>query len=154
MSLGTGAHLLGLRACRDGSAAHKAMTTADSTLLFVYGTLMRGGCRSAAIAGQRCRGTARTQARYRMYDCGGYPGLVEAGQGISIRGELWEVDAACLARLDLIEGVPEQWYARRPIALQPPFADDLTHAYFYLPSTRHLRECGAQWINRLGGMRG
>jgi gamma-glutamylaminecyclotransferase len=124
------------------------MSESEPTLVFVYGTLMRGGCRSVALSGQRCLGTARTMPRYRMYDCGSYPGLIEVERGRAIMGEVWEVDAACLARLDDVEGVSEDWFARREIVLQSPFDEAPAQAYFYLHPVRHLRECGPRWINR------
>lgn len=126
----------------------REMSRSD-TLLFVYGTLMRGGCRASALSGQRFRGAVRTEPRYRLFDCGSYPGLVEAtrGPGRSIVGELWEVDAACLHQLDQIEGVNEGLYARQPVRLLHKTGDRPVEAYFYLPPTGGFRECGVRWVN-------
>ncbi|MGD9857503.1 MAG: gamma-glutamylcyclotransferase [Planctomycetaceae bacterium] len=125
------------------------MASGGSTLLFVYGTLMRGGCRAGALAGQRFRGEARTEPNYRLFDCGSYPGLTEAAGrgGRNIVGELWEVDAACLQRLDRMEGVDEGLYERRPARLLQAPENRSVEAYFYLPSTSGLRDCGVRWIN-------
>lgn len=116
-----------------------------SHLVFVYGTLMRGDCRHGALEGQQFVGCGTTVAAYRMYDVGSYPALVEADGGRSITGEVWRVDAACLARLDEVEGVDEGLYARRSIRMQPPFDHEAVEAYFFLQSTAGMRDCGGRW---------
>lgn len=114
--------------------------------LFVYGTLKRGHCRSDVLAGQRFLGLARTAARYRLFDCGDYPGLVESpDDGVAVEGEVWEVDDACLTVLDEIEGVAVKLYERCLITLQPPHAADEVHAYFYRRDTAGLRDGGGCW---------
>jgi gamma-glutamylcyclotransferase (GGCT)/AIG2-like uncharacterized protein YtfP len=122
----------------------------EGALIFVYGTLKRGGCRAGLLVGQRLLGEAETEPRYRMFDCGSYPGLIDAEAGQSIKGELCAVDAECLRALDLAEGVAEGLYARRPIRLLAPYADEIVEAYFYLPSTAGLPDCGVCWINASG----
>jgi gamma-glutamylcyclotransferase (GGCT)/AIG2-like uncharacterized protein YtfP len=119
-----------------------------ATNIFVYGTLMRGDCRHGALAGQKFLGDAKTAPRYRMYDVGTYPALVESADGLSIEGELWSVDDACLARLDDVEGVPDGLYARRPIKLQPPFEVTPAQAYFFLKSTSGMTDSGQRWHRR------
>jgi gamma-glutamylcyclotransferase (GGCT)/AIG2-like uncharacterized protein YtfP len=47
-----------------------------------------------------------------------------------VTGELWAVDAACLNRLDILEGVDEGLYAREPAPLAPPH-DRLTPGVYY-----------------------
>lgn len=113
--------------------------------LFVYGTLKRGHCRAFALAGQQFLGVARTGARYRLFDCGDYPVLVSDPQGVSVEGELWEVDGDCLRKLDRIEGVAQRLYERRPIELQPPHDVEPAASYFSLRSVRGLRDCGERW---------
>ena len=103
--------------------------------VFVYGTLKRGGENAGSLAGQRYLGEARTLPEYRLYGLDGYPGMVAASEGgLSIAGEIWEVDAACLARLDELEGVAVGLYARRPIALLPPYQELAVQTYVYLRS--------------------
>lgn len=121
-------------------------------LIFVYGTLMRGDCRHAVLAGQQFMGEARTEPAYRMFDVGTFPGLVEAADGLEVEGEVWRVDERCLARLDAVEGVDEGLYARRPIRLQAPFETAPVEAYFYLQSTAGLRDCEWRWHGRSRGM--
>lgn len=116
--------------------------------VFVYGTLMRDGCRAEALTAEQFVGPAQTEPRYRLYDCGDYPGLVAAVEGRVIAGEVWRVSPACLVRLDEIEGVPEGWYARRPVVLQAPHAGECIDAYFYLHDVTKLPDAGNRWANR------
>lgn len=116
--------------------------------LFVYGTLKRGGSRAAAMAGQRFVDVVHTAPHYRIFDCGGYPGLVEVISGLSIEGELWEVDANCLAQLDDIEGVALNLYERRPIQLAAPYGQTAVQSYFYQRSVLGRRDCGVRWPDR------
>jgi len=118
-----------------------------STTLFVYGTLKRGDVRAPLLAGQTFLGEARTAARYRLFNTGDYPALVDAGPlgvaGRSILGELWQVDADCLARLDEEEGVDEGLYARRTVALIEPA--EPAESYFFLLPVNGLPDCGERW---------
>jgi len=116
------------------------------TELFVYGTLQRGCSNHDQLAGQAWLGEARTEELYRLYDLDGYPGMVvdDVPPGCSIPGEIWAVDAACLARLDRFEGVGEGLYARIPVELAPPQAGRLAMTYVYLPSIRGRTEL-ARW---------
>ena len=123
---------------------------ASSHWIFVYGTLKRGLCRAHFLTGQHFWGEARTLPRYRMYNCGTYPGLKPApGDGLSIIGELWKVDDTCLARLDREEGVAEGLYVRHAIELAPsasePLPDALIEAYFYVPGIAGYPDCGDCW---------
>lgn len=114
-------------------------TASGSWILFVYGTLKRG-CRShALLAGQEFLGVARTAPRYRLYRRQKYPCLVEAAEGLAIRGELWRVDAATLKRLDEYEGAPTL-FARKPIVIEG--RDEPVLAYFFNESTAELADCG------------
>ncbi len=120
-------------------------------LIFVYGTLKRGDVRSSALAEAQFVGAARTAPRYRLYDCGEYPALVNAppGEGgVSIEGEVYEATPECVARLDDVEGVAEQLYERAPIALLPPFSGCTVEAYFYRRPIAGLRELGTRWERR------
>lgn len=90
-------------------------------LIFVYGTLKRGCKNHRQLDGQRFVGEARTGPGWVMYHLGAYPGMVSAdGEANGVAGELWEVTAEALARLDQFEGVPEGLYRRGRIALAEP----------------------------------
>ena len=113
-----------------------------NTLIFVYGTLKRGCENHGWIADQRFITQTRTQAHYRLYDLGGYPGMILSEEGLSIEGELWEVDTEGLARLDLLEDTAGGEYERVPITLED---GTLAETYLYLRSTAGCRDCGECW---------
>ena len=120
-------------------------------VLFVYGTLKRGFCRAHFLSRQMFLGVAQTLPKYRMFNCGTYPGIRETSQaGLSILGELWAVDEACLARLDQEEGVSEGLYSRRTIEMASPLPSEIPapdiEAYFYLPSDSGFPDCGDRWV--------
>ena len=115
------------------------MNPEDPFLLFVYGTLMRGGPRHRALAGQRFLGAARTLPHYALFDLGAYPGLVSSRDGgQAVHGELYEVEAALIPRLDRIEGAPEL-YRLGPVALEG--CDRPVYSYFYQQSTEGHSPC-------------
>ena len=115
------------------------------SLIFVYGSLKRGHGLHHLLEGQVFRGSATTYPRYRIFDLGSYPGLVDWPEGLAVQGEVYEVDTECLKRLDEAEGVDEGLYARRVIKLQPPFDGVETSAWFWLNKVAGLRDCGASW---------
>lgn len=87
------------------------------TMLFVYGTLKRGGRNFFRLAGQDFVGAATTAPKYRVFDLGPFPGLVRDGtNGLAVAGELFAVDAQCLAELDAFEEVPGP-FVRDPIEI-------------------------------------
>ena len=113
-------------------------------LLFIYGTLKRGHSRAASLIGQQFLGEARTLARYRLFDCGSYPGLVESDDGLEINGEVWSVDQSCLKQLDVIEAVEQGLYRRGAVELQSAY-DSQVESYFYLLPVGTLADCGDLW---------
>jgi gamma-glutamylaminecyclotransferase len=101
-------------------------------LIFVYGTLKRGGSNHRYLSGQSFRGQAHTTPGLSLIHLGDFPGLVfnpDDQEGVS--GEVWLVDAACVARLDELEGVNEGLYRRERIDLQPPFSSSDVQTYVY-----------------------
>lgn len=122
------------------------------TLLFLYGTLKRGQRNHFRMAGQEYLGPARTMPRYRLFDVGPYPGLVEdRAHGLAIAGELWRVDAAALQRLDAFEGAPtaagraqgDGEFERGLVDLEGHPGP--VYAYFYRRGVAGLRDCGERW---------
>ena len=89
------------------------------TRVFVYGTLKRGGENHEWIKSQTFVASARTKPLYRMFDLGGYPGMIRSENGLSIEGEVWDVDEAGLARLDGAVGRPRDGDGAAP----PPGCD-------------------------------
>ena len=116
------------------------------TLIFVYGTLKRGGRNHHYMAGQQFRGEARTSPGYTLFSLGDYPGMVRSADATNqVDGEVWAVDSAGLARLDELEGLAEQLYARVPIALDASFADQAVETYLYLRSLDGRPAIGSIW---------
>lgn len=88
------------------------------TRVFVYGTLMRGGGNHRLLVGSTFVGSATTVNGFRLFSCGGYPAMVRAPSGGgAVVGEVWEVEASVLARLDFLEGVDVGHYSREAIAV-------------------------------------
>ncbi len=121
------------------------MSSDQATIVFVYGTLKRSFCRAYALADQQFIGEARTAPKYRLVNCGEYPGLLPADSGKSIQGELYAVDAECLRRLDEIEAVDEDLYRRDRIELESPYHQTTVLAYFYNQDVTGMPDCGTRW---------
>lgn len=116
------------------------------SLVFVYGTLKRGGSNHRFLAGQRFLHEARTVAGYTLYRPADYPGLVrEPGDTEGVRGELWEVTPGCLRELDRLEGVAEGLYERAAIPLSPPHAELAVQTYLYLRPLEGSPRLGSEW---------
>lgn len=116
-----------------------------TTRLFIYGTLKRGCSNHHYMAGQRFIGPARTTPLYRLVSMGGYPGMISSEPGRCIEGELWEVDDACLKRLDVLEGVEEGEYAYEVVPLLPPFDAETVWGYRYLRPVDGRPDIGSCW---------
>ncbi|MES2596458.1 MAG: gamma-glutamylcyclotransferase family protein [Verrucomicrobiota bacterium] len=114
--------------------------------IFVYGTLKRGHSNHQYLRGQKFLGMAMTHPRYRLHDLGGYPGMVlNEREGISIHGEVWEVDEGCLTNLDVLEDTAHGEYVREVVPLMPPFDQDRIEGYRYLQDVSEARDLGACW---------
>ncbi len=115
-------------------------------LLFIYGTLKRLGSNQHYMQGQRFVDTAVTVPQYRMYDIGGYPGMIADSQdGLSIHGEVWEVSEEALQKLDELEDLDSGEYAREIIPLLPPHDKLSVQGYRYLFPIQAYRDIGHQW---------
>lgn len=88
---------------------------AEAYELFVYGTLMRGEHHHDVIAGAELIGEAATLPAYELVLIDYFPAML-AGGSTAVHGELYRVDAATLARLDVLEEVPD-YYVRVRIEL-------------------------------------
>ncbi len=85
------------------------------SVLFVYGTLMRGEHHHDVMASAEFLGEATTLPAYELVLVDYFPALLTGGT-TPVRGELYRVDAETLARLDELEEVPH-YYLREEIAL-------------------------------------
>ena len=86
-----------------------------TTRVFVYGTLLAGEGNHRLLATATLLGEARTEPAFELRDLGYFPGLVKGG-ACAVAGEVYEVDAPTLARLDALEGHP-RFYRRTRIVL-------------------------------------
>ncbi|WAC17956.1 gamma-glutamylcyclotransferase [Luteolibacter sp. SL250] len=71
-------------------------------LVFVYGTLRRGGTNHFRMSGADL--VAEGTVKGRIYRISWYPGLVLGDEG-EVKGEVYSVDAAQLLELDAFEGL-------------------------------------------------
>ncbi|HBJ86427.1 MAG TPA: gamma-glutamylcyclotransferase [Verrucomicrobiales bacterium] len=115
------------------------------TRVFVYGTLKRGGENHEWIKAQTFVASARTKPLYRMFDLGGYPGMIRSVNGTAIEGEVWDVDEAGLARLDVLEDIDGGEYERVLIELEGEFAAQRVEGYLFLRDQEDQRDVGACW---------
>lgn len=112
-----------------------------TTRIFVYGTLKRGRENHHWLAGQRFIAEARTKPVYRLFDMGGYPGMIRDDNGVAVEGELWEVDEGGLARLDVLEDIDGGEYERVLIELE----EGRVEGYLYLRDVSGRSDAGASW---------
>ncbi len=129
------------------------MPTGRPHLVFVYGTLKKGGANHGLLTGQVFLGKARAGPGVTLYSLGDYPGLVfspDDREGVT--GELWAVDSATLANLDELEGVDVGLYAREaaPLVEWPDALTSVEAAraelYRYLRPVAPASHIGSYWI--------
>lgn len=109
------------------------------TLVFVYGTLKRGGAWHSLLRTAEFMGTARTVDRYPML-IQSIPYLLNESAGHHIEGEVFAIDHLTLQALDALEGHPG-WYRRqlKPVTI----AGDTVEAFIYFLTPKHYRK--ANW---------
>jgi len=124
------------------------MTTieGDTFLLYLYGTLMRDGCRNKAISDQKFLREAETTAEYQLLDLGSFPGLVRVEEGgRKVKGELWEIHKSRIPLLDSIEGAPNMY---RMESIHVEGETRPVYSYFFkLRSKNPTIYEGARWNN-------
>ena len=74
--------------------------------VFVYGTLKRGQSNHPLLRDSHFLGPAITTKRYRMI-ANEFPVLLSFGNGLAVKGELYEVETETRNRLDRLERVRE-----------------------------------------------
>ncbi|MBR9909640.1 MAG: gamma-glutamylcyclotransferase [Gammaproteobacteria bacterium] len=82
-------------------------------LVFVYGSLKRGGHNHYLLQTSVCMGEWRTRELFSLYDLGPFPAVCLEG-GSRISGEVYQVSPGTMADLDALEGYPG-WYQRTQI---------------------------------------
>jgi gamma-glutamylcyclotransferase (GGCT)/AIG2-like uncharacterized protein YtfP len=93
--------------------------------VFVYGTLLSGEVNHHLLAGALLLGSHRTAPCFTLVDLGAYPGLARGGT-TAVLGEIYQIDAMGLRRLDALEDYP-RLYDRRLIP--SPFGSTWVYLY-------------------------
>lgn len=106
-------------------------------IVFVYGTLRKGGSNHHRMAGAVERGPGTVRGR--LFQVDWYPGLLLDETGVDIRGEAYEVDATTLAALDAFEG---SHYRRVSVRIMPTDGGVIIDAWIweYIAPIDDLRE--------------
>jgi gamma-glutamylaminecyclotransferase len=112
--------------------------------IFFYGTLKKGFSNHRMLAGQKFLSEARTLPKYKLYRTKSFPCMVKETDGVSVQGELWEVDDECLQRLDWFEGHPDL-FRREAVEIENETG---VEAYVFQEHKRHLKEIGDCWNER------
>lgn len=86
-----------------------------STLLFVYGTLRKGGENQVTRLYPTSVFVGDASVNGKLFDMGGYPAIRLDDGGGSIIGEVYEIDDETLAKLDEFE--TDAGYDRMPIEI-------------------------------------
>lgn len=112
--------------------------TAKRTLVFVYGTLKRGGAWNHLLRDAEFLGSGMTVDRRPMI-IDGIPYLLDEDAGHQVRGELFGVDASTLRALDSLEG-NGRWYERRIKTVV--VSDERYDAFIYFLMSHRYHDVG------------
>jgi gamma-glutamylcyclotransferase (GGCT)/AIG2-like uncharacterized protein YtfP len=86
-------------------------------LVFVYGTLRRGGAGALSIRFPNSRFVADAKVSGSLYDLGTYPGVILDESDSLVVGEVYEVDDEILKKLDDFESSSHYWRKQVKISL-------------------------------------
>ena len=86
-------------------------------LVFVYGTLRRGGAGAMLERFPNARFIADAKVGGSLYDLGAYPGLLLNESNSTVTGEVYEVDDQTLNELDDFEASTNYWRKQVEILL-------------------------------------
>jgi gamma-glutamylcyclotransferase (GGCT)/AIG2-like uncharacterized protein YtfP len=84
-------------------------------LVFVYGTLRRGGAGAMSLRFPAAKFIADAQVSGSLYDLGAYPGLILNEANSAVIGEVYEVDDELLNQLDDFEA--SSHYLRKQVEI-------------------------------------
>lgn len=84
-------------------------------LVFVYGTLRRGGAGAMSVRFPGAKFIADAKVGGSLHDLGAYPGLMLDGSSSTVVGEVYEVDEETLNELDDFEASTH--YRRRRVEI-------------------------------------
>ncbi|MBA2524816.1 MAG: gamma-glutamylcyclotransferase [Pyrinomonadaceae bacterium] len=86
-------------------------------LVFLYGTLRRGGARAMSMRFPNSKFIADAKVSGSLYDLGAYPGLLLSELNSLVIGEVYEVDDEILNKLDDMEASSDYWRKQVEISL-------------------------------------
>jgi gamma-glutamylcyclotransferase (GGCT)/AIG2-like uncharacterized protein YtfP len=89
----------------------------NKQLVFVYGTLRRGGAGAMSIRFPNSKFIADAKVSGSLYDLGAYPGLLLNESNSLVTGEVYEVDDEILHKLDDFEAASNYWRKQVEISL-------------------------------------
>ena len=113
--------------------------------IFVYGTLMQGECAHSYLADAKFIGEYRLKD-YALYNLGWYPGI-RPKKDSSVIGEVYEIDAGMLLRMDAYEG-EGHLYNRKPVVAENENGRIDVQAYVYAREIRSGIIEGGDWRKR------
>jgi gamma-glutamylcyclotransferase (GGCT)/AIG2-like uncharacterized protein YtfP len=89
---------------KEAAAVIQKMKAMDTrTVIFVYGTLLRGNCNhDRFLSGSKYLGEGRLSG-YALYNLGSYPGVKQKEED-SVKGEVYSIDSETLVRINRLEG--------------------------------------------------
>src|SRR5258705_4838496 len=89
----------------------------NNHLVFVYGSLRRGGARAMSIRFPNSKFIADAKVNGNLYDLGAYPGLLLNESNSLVVSEVYEVDDEILNKLDDFEASSNYWRKEVEISL-------------------------------------
>lgn len=113
-------------------------------LVFVYGTLRRGGSNHYMLADSNFLGKYTTEPLYTMFRLGQFPAVVARGN-TAIDGEIYRVSDEVFSLLDELECYPSV-FSRQVI--QTPAGETWLYVYNRLVGTEHIVAHG-DWLRYL-----
>ncbi len=113
--------------------------------IFVYGTLMQGERAHSYLADAKFIGEYRLKD-YALYNLGWYPGI-RPKKDSSVIGEVYEIDAGMLLRMDAYEG-EGHLYNRMPVVAENENGRIDVQAYVYAREIRSGIIEGGDWRKR------
>ena len=81
----------------------------NTHLVFVYGSLRRGGANAMSVSFPNSKFIAEAKVSGSLYDLGAYPGLILNDSNSTVAGEVYEVDDEILNALDEFEASSDYW---------------------------------------------
>jgi gamma-glutamylcyclotransferase (GGCT)/AIG2-like uncharacterized protein YtfP len=115
-------------------------------LIFVYGTLRRGGANAMSIRFPNSKFIAAAKVNGSLYDLGSYPGLLLNEAQSPVTGEVYEVDDETLKELDDFES--SSFYCRKPVEIS--LGAHPRECWTYEPNPKfcslHLLISSGDWI--------